>query len=119
MTLLPDPWWPVLVLAVVTAGDGVLCLRPAAFVAQCFRDVGWPCRWWWVMPPVKFAAAAGLVAGIRVPVLGLVTTIALVAYFLIAIGMHVRARDIGRTLFVNAAGMLALCVGVLAWSFLA
>jgi DoxX-like family len=116
--LLPDPRWPVVVLAIVSAADGIVCIKPAAFIAQCFRDVRWPRRWWWIMPPIKFAAAAGLIAGIWVPGLGLLTTLALVAYFVIAVGMHIRARDLGRNLFVNATGMLLLCVACLVWCFL-
>jgi hypothetical protein len=45
-----------------------------------------------------------------VPYLAAVVTAALVAYFLVAIGMHLRARDLGRNLFVNASGMLATCL---------
>lgn len=116
--LLPDPAWPVIVLAVISAIDGVLCIKPVAFIAQCFEDVGWPRRHWWMMPPIKFAAAAGLVAGIWVPVLGFVTTVCLVAYFVVAIAMHIRARDFGRNLFVNATGMLLICVATLVFSFL-
>lgn len=107
---LPDPVWPVVLLAVVCFGDALLCLKPVAFIAKCFDDVGFPREWWWVMPPIKFAAAAGLVAGIWIPYLGALTCAALVAYFVVAIGMHVRARDFGRNLFVNATGMLLLCV---------
>jgi hypothetical protein len=40
--------------------------------------------------------------------LALVTCAALVAYFVVAIAMHVRAGDYGRNLFVNAIGMLIL-----------
>jgi hypothetical protein len=108
----------VIVLAVIQFVDGVISWKPVAFVAQCFEDVGFPRRWWWILPPIKFAAAAGLVAGIWIPFLGLVTCAALVAYFLVAIGMHVRARDFGRNLFVNATGMLVICVATLLWSFL-
>jgi hypothetical protein len=36
-----------------------------------------------------------------------------VAYFLIAIVMHLRAGDLGRDLFVNALGMLVLSLGTL------
>ena len=53
------------------------------------------------------------------PYLGLVTTAALRRYFVVAIGMHIRAGDFGRNLFVNAAGMLVLCVATLVWCFLA
>lgn len=118
MTSLPDPTWPVLVLAAISAGDGVLCLKPVAFIADCFRDVGFPTRYWPLMPIIKFAAAAGLLAGIWIPVLGLVTTGSLVLYFLIAITMHLRMRDFGRNLFLNATGMLVICTATLVSSFL-
>jgi hypothetical protein len=36
-----------------------------------------------------------------------------VGYFLAAITMHLRARDLGRNLFVNAIGMLVLCTATL------
>jgi hypothetical protein len=118
MTLLPDPIWPVIVLAVISAVDGVLCLKPVRFIADCFEDVGWPRRLWWVMPPIKFAAAGGLVLGIWVPGLAALTTACLVAYFVVAISMHVRARDLGRNLFLNATGMLLLCVATGIFCFL-
>lgn len=117
MSPFPDPIWPVVVLAVISAGDAVLCIKPAAFIAQCFDDVGWPHRLRWIMVALKLAAAAGLVAGIWIPYLGAVTAVALVAYFVAAISAHLRARDLGRTLFVNATGMLLICLAVLLFSF--
>lgn len=117
MSAFPDPVWPVLVLAFVQLGDGILCIGPVDFVRRCFEGVNWPRHLWWVMPPLKFAAAAGLVAGIWIPYLGTVTAVALVAYFVIAIGMHLRARDIGRTLFVNATGMFVLCSATVVYSY--
>lgn len=118
MTSLPDPTWPVVVLAIISAADGVLCLKPVAIIAQCFTDVGFPKRYWRLMPVIKFAAAAGLVAGIWIPVLGILTTGSLVLYFLVAIAMHLRMRDFGRTLFLNATGMLSICTATLVFSFL-
>jgi len=111
------PIWPVIVLAFIQVVDGILCIRPVSFIAKCFEDVRWPRRYWWMMPPIKFAAAAGLIAGIWIPVLGLLTTVCLIAYFVAAISMHIRARDFGRNLFVNATGMLVLCVATLLISF--
>ena len=67
---------------------------------------------------LKIAAGAGLIAGIWIPYLGLLTSVCLVAYFVAAIAFHLRARDFGRNLFVNATGMLVICVAVLVWSFL-
>lgn len=110
------PWWPLAVLAVIQAGDAVLCLRPVRFIEQCLKDVRFPRRYWRVLTPLKLAAAAGLVLGVWVPPLAVLTAAALVAYFLVAIGMHVRARDLGRNLFLNATGMLAVCAAVLGYT---
>lgn len=119
MTLLPDPTWPVLILAFISATDAVLCLKPVAFIARCFSDMGFPRRYWRLPPIVKFAATAGLLAGIWLPVLGAVTTACLIAYFIVAIGIHIRARDLGRNLFLNATGMLTICVATLGFCFVA
>jgi hypothetical protein len=104
---LPSPAWPLLVLAAIQFADGLLCIRPARFVADCLRDVRFPRRYWWLLPPVKLTAATGLILGTWVPYLGLLTCAALIAYFIVAISMHLRARDLGRNLFVNAADMMA------------
>jgi hypothetical protein len=102
------PWWPLAALAVLHLGDAALCLRPVAFVRACLDDVGFPRRYWRLLPVLKTAAAAGLVIGIWFTPLAVLTAAALVVYFLIAITMHVRARDFGRNLFLNASGMLVL-----------
>lgn len=117
MSALPDPIWPVVVLALIQLGDALLCIKPVAFIADCFERVHWPHRLWWVMPPIKLAAAAGLVAGVWVDYLGTATCLALVAYFIIAMAMHVRAHDVGRNLFLNAAGMLVVCTATGVYSF--
>lgn len=116
--MLPDPVWPVVVLAAIQLLDGLLCLRPAPFVAQCLENVRFPRRFWGLLAPLKFAAALGLLAGIGVPFLGLVTTVALVLYFVVAVALHLAARDLGRDLFVNATGMLLVCLATLVVSFL-
>lgn len=119
MSALPDPVWPVLGLAIIQLVDAVLCLRPPAVIAACFDAVGFPSRLRWVFPVVKFAAVTGLLAGLRVPWLGLVTSLALVLYFVLAVAAHVRVRDFSRNLFLNATGMLVICVAVTAVSFAA
>ncbi|MEO7588112.1 MAG: DoxX family protein [Arachnia sp.] len=118
MSLLPDPGWPVIVLAAISLVDALICIKPAAFIAQCFNDVGWPRRYWWLMPPVKLAAAVGLIAGIWIPALAAVTTGCMVLYFLVAITMHIRARDVGRNLLLNATGMLLICLATGVYCFL-
>lgn len=118
MSALPDPVWPIIVLALIQLVDAVLCIGPVSFVAECFEDVRWPRKYWWMMPPVKIAAAAGLIAGIWIPYLGPLTCAALIVYFLVAIGMHIAARDFGRSLFLNATGMLVICVATGVFCFL-
>ncbi|MBT2483490.1 MULTISPECIES: hypothetical protein [unclassified Microbacterium] len=79
IALLPDPVWPVIVLALIQLVDGMLSLRPVSFIARCFEAVNWPRPLWWMMPAVKFAAVAGLIAGIWIPYLGILTCAALIA----------------------------------------
>lgn len=104
-----EPWWPLAALAVVQVLDAGLCWRPAAFVADCLNDVRFPSSFWSMLTPLKLASAVGLVIGIWVAPLALLTCGALVAYFVVAVGMHLRARDFGRNLFVNATAMLVFC----------
>lgn len=119
MDLLPDPVWPMVLLAAISAVDAAISWRPVSFVAACWDAVRFPRRYWWLPPWIKIAAAIGLIAGVWIPVLGSVTLVCLVLYFVIAIAMHVHAGDLGRNLFVNATGMLLLCIAVLWWCFLA
>ena len=114
----PDPWWPVVVLAVIQIGDAAMCFKPVGFIAQCFTDVGLPRALWPVMPWVKVAATAGLVAGLWVPYVGALTSAALVVYFVCAVSAHIRARDFGRNLALNATLSLVLCVAVFVFCFL-
>ena len=109
----PDPWWPVLLLAVVQLVDAALCLRPAGFIARCFTDVGLPRALWPVMPWIKVTATLGLILGLWVPYVAPLAVAGLVVYFVLAVAAHVRARDIGRNLFLNAGFSLVGCVAVL------
>lgn len=111
-----QPWWPLAVLAVIQLGDAAMCVKPVAFVRQCLTDVRFPERFWKLLPPLKVAAAAGLVAGIWVPPLAVLTCAALVCYFVIAVVAHIRAHDLGRNLFLNASAMLVLSVATLVFT---
>ena len=113
-----DPTWPLIVLAVIQLADAAFCVRPLSFVRDCLVDVNLPRRYWWMLTPIKLAAAAGLVIGVWVPEIGLAACLGLIVYFLLAIGAHVRARDFGRNLFVNATGMLLLSAGTTYLCFL-
>jgi hypothetical protein len=114
---LPTPAWPVLVLALIQLVDAYWSWRPVRFVAECLEAVRFPRRFWPILTPLKAAAAGGLILGVWVPYLGALTTACLIAYFCVAIAMHIRARDFGRNLFVNANGMLVICVAVFLYSF--
>jgi hypothetical protein len=118
MTLLPDPWWPVAVIAVIVAGDAAMTFRPPTFIAACLDGVGLPRDWWWVLAVVKVTAVAGLIAGFWIPGVGLAAMAGLVVYFLTAAGAHLRAGYTGRDFWLNCLGMLALTVLVLIWCFL-
>ncbi|MFI5623731.1 DoxX family protein [Nocardioides sp. NPDC051685] len=115
---LPDPWWPVVLLALIQIGDAVMCFKPLGFIARCFTDVGLPRALWPVMPWVKVAATVGLVAGLWVPYVGALASAALVVYFVLAVSAHIRARDFGRNLALNATLSLVLCVAVFVFCFL-
>lgn len=110
MTALPDPQWPIIALALVQLVDGIMCIKPVPYIVGCLEGVKLPRRYWWLLSPVKFAATAGLLAGLWIPYLGAVTCAALVVYFVCAIAAHIIARDFGSKLFVNATGMLLICV---------
>jgi hypothetical protein len=110
-----EPWWPLAALATIQAVDAVFCWKPVGFVRTCLTNVRFPERWWPVLTPMKAAAAAGLLIGIWLPWLAALTSGALVAYFLIAIGAHINASDIGRDLLLNATGMLVLSAGTFAF----
>lgn len=118
MTLTPDPWWPVAVLAVIVLGDGVLTFRPPRAIAACLDGVGLPRDWRWVLAVVKFLAVAGLLAGFWVPGVGLAAVTGLVVYFLAAAWAHIRARYVGRDFWLNCLGMLTATVLVLVFCFL-
>ena len=114
----PDPWWPVVLLAAIQLGDAVMCFEPVGFIAKCFADVGLPRALWPVMPWVKVAATVGLLVGLWVPYVGALTDAALVVYFVCAVSAHIRARDFGRNLVLNASLSLVLCVAVFVFCFL-
>lgn len=119
MTLLPEPWWPVAVMAFIVLVDGLMTFRPPKFIADCLDGVGLPRDWWWLLAVVKFLAVAGLVAGFWVPGVGLAAIVGLIAYFLTAAGAHLRAGYVGRDFWLNCLGMLVLNILVLDFCFLA
>lgn len=108
MTLQADPWWPVVALIAFQVVDGIACSIPTAFITRALDRVDCPAELRPILPKLKLASAAGLAVGLWVPIIGLVTSFALVAYFVIAFGFHLRARDT----FISTMGAVAMLAGV-------
>lgn len=113
MTLIPDPWWPTVLLAVVLAGDAVMSIKPPSFARDCLDGVRFPRDWWWTLIVIKATAALGLLAGLWVPGVAVAANVGVIAYFVCAAVAHVRARFLGQAFWLNCLGMLALAVFVL------
>jgi hypothetical protein len=64
----------------------------AKWVVQALTDYGVPRSWWPWLGMAKTAGAAGLLVGLRVPVIGVMAEIGLVLYFAGAVATVARAR---------------------------
>lgn len=87
------------------ATDAAICIQPIPYVAKCLDDVHWPDGGRWFFPLVKGASALGLAAAPRRPGLARLTAVMLTLYFSVAVGLHVRARDL-RLNFAAATSLL-------------
>jgi DoxX-like protein len=99
-------------LGAFMAFDAVIYAIPLPFVTEGLDKVEFPSRYRWIFPPIKAAAAVGLVAAKRFPALGRLTTAMLTLYFALAVGSHVRARDF--TGSIGAAGIFLAVFGTMA-----
>ena len=82
----------LLALLLVVTAARKLSHRPA--VVATYRRVGVPEERLNLLAVLLLAGAGGLVAGLWWTPVGVAAAAALVAYFLLAIGAHVRARDV-------------------------
>ena len=82
--------------------DAVIYAIPLPFVTEGLDKVEFPARHRWIFPPIKVAAAVGLLSARRFPALGRLTTAMLTLYFALAVRCHIRARDISSSM--GAAG---------------
>ncbi|WP_374947533.1 DoxX family protein [Agreia sp.] len=117
MTLLPDPWWPTALLALVLLADAAMSIRPPRFIRDCLDGVNLPRDWWWILVVIKTLGAVGLIAGVWMPGVAFAANVGVVAYFCCAAVAHLRARNTGQAFWINCLGMLALSIAVLALSF--
>ncbi|PXY20706.1 DoxX family protein [Prauserella muralis] len=84
----------------------------APWVVQPLADYGVPRTWWPWLGTAKAAGAAGLLAGLFAPVLGLLAATGLVLYFAGAVVTVVRARAYAHVAFpmIYAAPVVASLV---------
>jgi hypothetical protein len=90
-------------LAASAAGDAI----PLPFVTQVLDAIDFPTQYRWIFTPIKGAAAAGLLSARWTPWLARLTTVMLTVYFVLAVGFHVKARDLS-VAAVGAAANAAL-----------
>ena len=113
MILESSPAWPSLLLAAILLGDAALSLKPVPFIEACLSGVKLPKDWWWALIVIKCLAAAGLIAGLWFPGVGIATMVGVIAYFCAAAAAHIRADFLGSAFWINCLGILALSTGVL------
>ena len=100
-----------LLAAVVTFSAALkLTHRPA--VVESYRTAGVPESWLNGLAALLLVAAVGLVVGIWWPIAGLAAAGGLVIYFLLAVGLHIRANDTAHA--VNPAVLACVAVVVVA-----
>jgi len=85
--------------------------RPA--VVQSYARVGVPERALNLLAALLLAAAAGLLVGLVVPLIGIITSIALIGYFAVAIGAHIRFGDLAHVATPIVYWLLAIAALVL------
>ena len=95
------------VLAAYLAASAVGDAIPMPFVTQVLDAIDFPPRYRWIFAPIKAAAAIGLLSARWSPGLARLTTAMLTIYFALAVGFHVKARDLS-VAAVGAAANTAL-----------
>ncbi|MCB9409531.1 DoxX family protein [Mycolicibacterium sp.] len=80
-------------LAAFQAADALACAAQVPPIKKSLDAVGCPDNVRRVLPPIKGAAALGLLSVRWFPGLARLTTAMLTLYFVLAVGAHVRARD--------------------------
>lgn len=77
------------------AADAAACIGPIPYITHCMDTVEFPAEHRWIFPIIKGASAIGLAAAPRFPALARLTAVMLTIYFVLAVGSHIRVRDIG------------------------
>ncbi|WP_440713711.1 DoxX family protein [Gordonia sp. FQ] len=103
-SLLRDPDL-YLLAAAGQAADAAACVKPIAYIGRCLDTVGVPADKRWIFPVVKTASAVGLASARVSPGLARLTAAMLTVYFCLAVGAHLRVRDL-RLNFAAASSLL-------------
>lgn len=82
-----------ILLAALIAFSAALKLTHRPKVVASYRTAGVPETWLNRLATLLLTAAVGLVVGIWWPIAGLAAAAGLVAYFVFAVGFHIRAND--------------------------
>jgi hypothetical protein len=80
-------------LAVLQIADTIVGAIPSMSTAARLDHLGFPEPLRPLLPLIKMSASVGLVAGLRRPQIGVVTSAALVAFYATAVGFHRLAGD--------------------------
>lgn len=104
--------------AVAMASAATLSLVRHRLVVAAADVVELPRSWVPRLGALLGAGAVGLIVGFALPVLGVVTAVALVLYFLAAVGAHIRVRDHDPGRLANVLTFLVLAVAALVSSVL-
>ena len=94
-------------LAVFQAADAVACAAQVPPIKKSLDSIGCPDGVRRMLPPIKGAAAVGLLSVRWFPGLARLTTAMLTLYFALAVGAHVRVRDKAVNA-IPAAALLAM-----------
>jgi hypothetical protein len=92
-------------LAAIQAGDAVACAVPIPPVKKVLDDLGIPEDLRPILPIAKAASAIGLLSVYRLPGLARLTTFMLTVYFVLAVALHVKAKDWSPALVAAGASL--------------
>jgi hypothetical protein len=101
-----------ILLAAAISSSAALKLTHRPKVVESYAKAGVPEAWLNGLAALLLAAAAGLIVGLWWSIAGMAAAAGLVAYFVLAIGFHIRAKDTAHML--TPAVLAAVAAAVLA-----
>lgn len=106
-----------ILLAALLTASAAFKLSHSQKAVEGYRIAGVPESWLNGLAAVLLVAAAGLIVGIWWPLAGIAAAAGLVAYFVLAVGFHVRAKDTAH--IITPAVLAGVAAAVLALQFAA